>query len=226
MNRVTIFFLVIISPLLAIGLAFLGWKTLPANWMGCFLILAGLVYFFGVLIVYWLRGRKFWLQPDGSKQVVEEKGDRSFWLIAPGMFIPFVISPLEFLYFPTWIPDSILQQIAGLSLEVLGGVLFIWARRTLKSAYSGHLTVTETQTLVQVGPYQFIRHPAYASFILMTLGIGLGYSSLIGLLAVPFLVIPGLVFRIRVEDRLLAQSFGQQFQDYSRRIARLIPGIW
>lgn len=71
-----------------------------------------------------------------------------------------------------------------------------------------------------------MRHPAYAAYLLMSLGVGLGYSSLIGIFSVLILLLPAMIYRVRVEERLLAEQFGQCYRDYAARTARLIPGIW
>jgi len=86
--------------------------------------------------------------------------------------------------------------------------------------------VIEGQLLVQSGPYRFIRHPAYAGYLLMSLGLALGYSSLAGLAAMLFLLLPSIVYRIHVEDKMLAEHFGDEFKTYAARAARLIPGLW
>lgn len=225
MSRSAIIFLVFFFPLLALLLAWLGWQSLPNNLLGWVLLGFGLLYFFGIIIVAWIRRRAFWNQQTSSNIVKEEKGDRSFWIISLG-FLVFFVAPVEYLYLPHWIPNSTAMQIFGLILNLGGYLLAGWSRRLLKEAYSGHLSINETQKLVQEGPFRVIRHPAYAGFLLINLGIALGYSSLIGMIAFLVLTIPGVVVRIRVEEGLLLSQFGQAYQDYSRRTARIIPWIW
>jgi protein-S-isoprenylcysteine O-methyltransferase Ste14 len=53
-----------------------------------------------------------------------------------------------------------------------------------------------------------------------------GYSSLIACAAVIILLVPGLIFRIVVEERLLMEEFGEQYRTYAQKTKRLIPGIW
>ena len=60
----------------------------------------------------------------------------------------------------------------------------------------------------------------------MSLGLALGYSSLAGFAAILFLLLPSVIYRIRVEDKMLAEHFGNDFKIYAARAARLIPGIW
>lgn len=226
MSRAAVIFLAIFVPVLAAVLAWLGWATLRDNPLGWFLFAIGAVFTLGVIIVLWVRRRRFWQSGAGGKTSAEEKDDRSFWFYLPGAMAAFFIPPLEYLYLVKILPRAPLFEWGGVALVVLGGVLFIWARRTLRAAYSGHLAVTTAQKLVQNGPYRIIRHPAYLGYLFMSLGICLGYSSLFGLISIPVLLLPGLVYHIRVEDRLLEQHFQGQFRAYAARTARLIPGVW
>ncbi len=82
------------------------------------------------------------------------------------------------------------------------------------------------QPLCTGGPYRWIRHPAYGGFLAMSLGLAAGYTSIIAGLAVPLLLLPGLVYRMRVEERLLIEQFGKDYLDYAARTRRLIPGLW
>lgn len=60
----------------------------------------------------------------------------------------------------------------------------------------------------------------------MALGLGVGYSSIAGLVAILALLLPSLIYRIRIEEKLLAEHFGEAHREYARRTKRLIPGIW
>jgi protein-S-isoprenylcysteine O-methyltransferase Ste14 len=80
--------------------------------------------------------------------------------------------------------------------------------------------------LVQSGPYRLVRHPGYTGFLLMALGMAVGYSSWIALAAIPLLLLPGLAYRMRVEERLLAEEFRDDYWAYTRRAKKLIPWIW
>jgi len=225
-SRAAIFFLVFVTLGLAILLAILGLATLPSNLVGWFLLMTGSVYFFGVIIVYWIRKIQFWGPRAEGEMIYEERNDWSFWFIVIGMIAALYLPPVEYLFFTVVLPRGFWMQIIGLLLIFLGSGLFIWARRVLGKFYSGHVSVIEGQKLVQHGPYRFVRHPAYAGYILITLGLALGYSSLMGLAAILFFLLPALMYRIRVEDQLLAEHFGGQFKDYASRTNRLIPGIW
>jgi hypothetical protein len=162
MNRTAIFFLLVIAPVFAIVLALLGVESIPANPLGWFLLLVGVSYPVGVVIVVWIRKRPFWESGSGGSVVKEERNDRSYWILVLGMLVVFYLSPLEYLFVPAIIPRASGFILAGLLLVIAGAALFVWARRSLRQAYSGHISVTTQQPLVQRGPYRLIRHPAYA----------------------------------------------------------------
>lgn len=226
MSRLAIFFLVVVTLGLAILLALLGWATIQSNLLGWFLLITGLIYFFGVVLVYWIRRIQFWHPRAKGEMVKEEQDDWSFWLIVLGMIASFYLPPIEHLFFTAVLPRSLWMQIAGLFLILFGSVLFIWARRVLGKFYSGHVSVIEGQQLVQCGPYRFIRHPAYAGYFLISLGLAFGYSSLSGFVVILSVLLPSMIYRMSVEDRLLAEYFGAQFHEYAQRTKRLVPGIW
>jgi protein-S-isoprenylcysteine O-methyltransferase Ste14 len=226
LSRPVRFFLVLLVPPLAGLLAWLGWKTLATYWMGWFLLIIGNIFFWGFIITIWIKRNPFNNPEIEGKTTHEEKGDHSFWLILPGFMIAFFFSPAEALWFARWLPHTWLMQVTGLVLVIFSSVFFVWARRTIRKNYSGQLRVTETQELIQSGPYRCIRHPAYLSYILMALGTGIGYSSLVGICSVPILLLPAFVYRIRVEERLLALRFGELYRGYASRTSHLIPWIW
>jgi protein-S-isoprenylcysteine O-methyltransferase Ste14 len=213
------YFLLLVSPLLALFLACLGIETLPDNLLGWFLAVIGIGYLTAGTIYTWHnRGN--------VSAIREERGDRSFWLILPGFLVIFFCAPLEFLYGPRLLPRGPGMQIAGLLLIVGAVALRVWARRVIRGLYTGHVQIQADHRLVQEGPYRYVRHPGYAGFLLMGLGIAIGYSSLVGLGAVPLVLLPGLYYRMRVEEKLLEQQFGAEFQQYASKTGRWFPRLW
>lgn len=220
------FFLLVVATILAMLLALLGVETIPTNPTGWFLLLVGVAYTAGVIIVYFVRKERFWDSDVSGATTHEERGDRSLWLIALGMIAAFYLSPLEYLYLSAILPRNVWMSFCGIGLIASGIALFIWARRTLGMNYSGHVSVKAGQTLVQSGPYRFIDHPAYLGYLWMALGISLGYSSLAGIFALLVLLLPALIYRINVEEKMLAGHFGDVYWRYAGTTKRLVPGIW
>jgi protein-S-isoprenylcysteine O-methyltransferase Ste14 len=213
------FFLLVVGNALAILLALLALETSPTNFLGWFLLAISIAYGTGGVIY-------FWSNKENEDTRHSETGNRSFWRILPGFIAVFFAPPIEFLFLPPVIPRSLEMELAGLLIILLGLTLRAWTRLAIGSMYSGYVTVRVNHILVTDGPYRFIRHPGYTGFVLMALGLALGYSSWIGLAAIPCLLLPGLAYRMGVEERLLTEQFGDEYQDYARRSKRLIPGTW
>jgi protein-S-isoprenylcysteine O-methyltransferase Ste14 len=77
--------------------------------------------------------------------------------------------------------------------------------------------------LVQSGPYRFVRHPIYASMLALLLAAGLLVAPWIAIGIALLLMIAGTEIRVRAEDRLLAERFGQEFANYKARVPAYIP---
>lgn len=219
-------FLFGIVPFLAGILAWLGIATARTNLLGWFLFLIGAVFSIGTLVAITVRRERFWKSTTPGIQTQEERGDRSFWLISTGLAAAIFLPPIEYLFRPNPLSNKVWLETAGICLVTLGSALFIWARLTLGTSYSGHLGVHSGQELVRSGPYRCIRHPAYAGYLWISLGFTLGYASLSGLLALLGLVLPALLYRIQVEEVLLTGHFGEAYCRYASQTKRLIPGVW
>ncbi len=59
----------------------------------------------------------------------------------------------------------------------------------------------------------------------MSLGWALAFRSAVGVLLV-LLLVPPLIARIHAEERLLGSEFGEEYDAYRARTARLIPGVY
>ena len=219
MTRSVRLFLYIIGPLLAVLLIYLGWRSAPTNLLGWFIGLFGAAFLIGGAI-YLPR----LVQSRNARRA--ERNDLSFWLILPGFLVVFYGAPLEYLYLPRTLPHTLELQILGLVLLAAGVALRVWVRRSIGSLYSGYVQIQTGHHLVQSGPYRYVRHPGYSAFLLMLLGLAVGYSSLIGLAAIPLLFLPGIAYRIKVEETLLAAEYGEAFSAYTRHTRKLIPWIW
>lgn len=225
MNRILSFALIIVMLLLALLLALLGVRTLP-NPTGWFLVLAGVACSDGIIIIYNIRKGHFFEAFSGQEITHEKSGNTSFWVIILGLAAVLFLSPVEYLIGPATQPRNSWISFTGVGLVILGILLFAWARLNLKKSYSGHAAAKSGQTIEQSGPYRFIRHPAYFAYLIMALGISLGYSSLAGLASTLFILLPGLIYQIKTEEKMLIEHFGGAYLQYTNKTKHLIPGIW
>lgn len=119
-----------------------------------------------------------------------------------------------------------LQAWAGVVAIVAALVLFRITHKQLGRMWSVTLEMREEHKLVTDGLYAHVRHPMYSSFALFALAQLLLIQNWI---AGPAGVVGfGLLFFIRVphEERVMIETFGEQYRDYMRRTARIIPWIY
>lgn len=115
--------------------------------------------------------------------------------------------------------------VSGLVALLFSGLLSSAARRHLGRFHRDSLTVHEDHTLVDTGPYQYIRHPLYTATLLSFAGIGAVLGTYLSL-ALTALPTAALVNRIRVEEPMLVRALGVDYVAYQERTTRLVPRIW
>jgi protein-S-isoprenylcysteine O-methyltransferase Ste14 len=116
----------------------------------------------------------------------------------------------------------------GLGLGVLatGEGLRVWAVTTLGRFFRREVTIVTGQTVVESGPYRFVRHPAYLGDLLIAFGIGLAWGSWVGAAVALGIAFVGHLPRIRVEEKTLREALGEPYERYASSHARLLPGVW
>lgn len=86
------------------------------------------------------------------------------------------------------------------------------------------MTMREEPELVTSGPYRFVRHPIYSGILLALLG-----TSLVGLrvwLLVFFFFVAYFVFSAVTEEKLMAETFPEQYQEYKKRSKMIVPFLF
>jgi protein-S-isoprenylcysteine O-methyltransferase Ste14 len=210
--------LILLGLVLGSAEIWLGWSILPDNFLGGYLIFIGLGYCIG-------GGFFLALSRTSASRAESARSNRSLTALAPGALLILLAMPLEYLFLPVLLPRGVTLQWIGLGIILLGVLLRFWTRHTLKKAYQGNLQIQPGQQVIQTGPYRWIRHPGYAGFALQALGLAIGFSSTAGLLGCACLL-PALRYRMIVEEQMLVQAFGAEYQDYARRTKRMVPGLW
>jgi len=113
-------------------------------------------------------------------------------------------------------------QLIGLLPLALGAALNIIADRAFRTAKTTVKPFQESTALITDGVYRISRHPMYLGFVLMLLGLAILLGSLTPLWVVPiFAIVMDRVF-IVVEERMLAEKFGQAWLDYKAEVRRWV----
>ena len=123
-------------------------------------------------------------------------------------------------------PFSPLLAWLGAATFALALWLFHRTHRELGRNWSVTLEIREQHALVTTGVYSRLRHPMYAAFWLWALAQALllpnwiaGPAGLVGFGTL-------FLFRIGREERLMMETFGDEYRRYMARTHRIIPGIF
>ena len=134
-----------------------------------------------------------------------------------GMWLDASVRSLKF-FGPSGAPLE--AQIAGMVVFVLGLAAGLWGFMTFRIAMTPIVPIAPATTLVTHGPYRFSRNPMYIGMTLAYLGLAVTLNTIWPVLLLP-LALWGLVhFVIRLEERHLADTFGEAYEAYRRRVGR------
>jgi protein-S-isoprenylcysteine O-methyltransferase Ste14 len=117
-----------------------------------------------------------------------------------------------------------LWAAVGAVLLVAGTAFTLWARVVLGRMWSSAPTVKEGHALQTGGPYAVTRHPIYTGMLAMAAGSVL-LDGRLRILLVGAVFLGYVLLKIRVEERLMVETFGERYRGYRRRTPQLVPGL-
>jgi protein-S-isoprenylcysteine O-methyltransferase Ste14 len=178
---------------------------------------------FGLVILAALLADEFVPRLAGGKGISFGSGrDRGSFLVisltglaglALGMFLRYWNIGVV----PFWV------QILGLVLLIAGTVLREWAIVTLGRFFARTVQIEQGHRLITSGPFRWIRHPAYTGMLIMDASILLALGTWVGALVMLALMLLAALYRIRVEEKALIETFGDEYRAYQQRTALLFP---
>jgi protein-S-isoprenylcysteine O-methyltransferase Ste14 len=112
----------------------------------------------------------------------------------------------------------------GVALLVPATAFALWARVALGTMWSSSPTAKEGHVLRTDGPYAIARHPIYTGMLGMLAGTALvaGVGRWL-----PMLMVAAVVVRVKIkaEEALLTDVFGEQYRRYRERVPQLVPRL-
>jgi protein-S-isoprenylcysteine O-methyltransferase Ste14 len=125
-----------------------------------------------------------------------------------------------------WSSTPLLVQILGAAL-IGAGMVLVWEtfRANTFATTQVRVQAERAQTVIDSGPYAYVRHPMYAGMVLFVIGTPLMLQSLWGLAATPVLFVM-LALRIRGEEQVLTQELAGYAEYKTKTPWRLMPGVY
>ncbi len=126
---------------------------------------------------------------------------------------------------PSGLALSIAIAVVTIGFAVCSAWMVLSAVRTLGKQWSLDARLVEGHTLITTGPYGVVRNPIYTGMFGMMLATGLANSYWWTLPPAIALFWFGTLLRIRSEEKLLHEEFGEEFARYTRRVPALVPHL-
>jgi protein-S-isoprenylcysteine O-methyltransferase Ste14 len=151
--------------------------------------------------------------------------DRAIMAVFAVVYISwFVLIGLDHRFIWTGTPLPV--QILGAVL-VCAGMMLVWETFRANTFATTQVRVQSerAQTVVDSGPYRYIRHPMYAGMVVFVIGTPLMLGSLWGLGAT--VVLFGLLaLRTLGEEDVLKQELAGYPEYMTKTPWRIVPGVW
>jgi protein-S-isoprenylcysteine O-methyltransferase Ste14 len=183
-------------------------------------------YLIPALWAAWLAG--WWLAAGSVKKTLrrESLGSRltytlplwvAVWLFVSRR-IPWAALNARF------VPSAAWPYAVGAVLVVLGLGFATWARVYLGRNWSADVTLKQEHELVRSGPYRWVRNPIYTGILIALAGSALARGQWSGVLAV-VIAFGSFWYKARLEERVMHDAFGAEYDAYRREVKSLIPFV-
>ena len=115
---------------------------------------------------------------------------------------------------------------AGIALMLAGLAFRFYSMSLLGRFFTYSVAVQTGQSVIETGPYRYIRHPSYTGAFITLIGFGLAMGNWLGLAVLFCLMGIGYAYRIAVEETALTTALGEPYAQYMRRTRKLVPFLF
>jgi protein-S-isoprenylcysteine O-methyltransferase Ste14 len=146
--------------------------------------------------------------PSGVKVI-------SFLVLSSGVFLTYLLFSRQ---------QGVFQQILGLLLLMMSFVLFwITIRASSEARLLAAFDEKKPRTLLQTGPYSYVRHPFYSSYILQWAGWAIGAWDIWALLPVAGMTTTYWIAANDEEAKFAKTAMAEDYRRYAARTGRFLP---
>lgn len=185
-------------------------------------------------IIYWLgMVGEIIIRAPYQKNVKADKTDQRVTraenlilsLIAVGMgLLPLIYTFTHWLGFadyhlPAW--------LGWLGATIYAAALYVFyrAHTDLKSNWSPSVEIYQGHALITNGIYRTIRHPMYASQLLMGISQALLLQNWLAGPISLIVFIPFYLLRVRAEEKMMLDTFGEEYRQYLEKTGGILPKL-
>jgi protein-S-isoprenylcysteine O-methyltransferase Ste14 len=119
---------------------------------------------------------------------------------------------------------GLVSYILGGIVTVVGLIFGLWSiLLQLTRGRGTPLPMMPTQGLLTTGPFRYCRNPMTLGTVLAYLGMSISAATIVGVALVLCLAALLLLYLKRVEEKELAERFGEEYLAYRREVPFIIP---
>ncbi|MHA1138223.1 MAG: isoprenylcysteine carboxylmethyltransferase family protein [Candidatus Thorarchaeota archaeon] len=120
------------------------------------------------------------------------------------------------------VPDFL--RWLGLVLTIVSLPVVVWVHQTLGRSYSYALEIKSEQSLIATGSFSRMRHPLYSAHTIFNLGMVLLTLNIL-LIIYAIFGIPLTYTRMRDEERMMVEQFGEEYEKYMQTTGHIFPKL-
>lgn len=164
----------------------------------------------------------------GATELRESQGGLTWKYVALAIYIAVLVAySFQREWFAAFqIPAPDWVAWAGLATTITGLALNVWVHWALDVNFSALLHLRDEHSLVTTGPYRWVRHPMYTALFVFLAGLTLLTRNLIPGVAPAVGLAVLVALRVPREEAMLAERFGEAWEEYCRRTGRFVPRLW
>ena len=186
-----------------------------------------IIVFYGVMLCWLLFAAVFFFRSRPPKPTERQRDSNSIaGIVVAATGFALVWSVRRPWGSPFLNGQIVLEVVIGcltLAIAALSVLLVHASVKRLGKQWSLTAKLVEEHEFVTDGPYAVVRHPIYTGMLGMMLATGVANSQWYVVAPAMFLGWVGTMIRVRSEEKLLREKFGDAFLRYAERVPALIP---
>lgn len=158
-----------------------------------------------------------------DKQDADRQSLMYMWIT---IMIVMPLAHLVSLKYPAPISSNEGIRYIGMGLIISGMLFRFIAVYMLGRYFTVNVTIRTDHKIVQQGLYKYLRHPSYLGSLLSFFANGIALNNWISWIISFVPVLLTFMYRMKIEEALLTENFGEDYINYKKKTWRLIPFVY
>lgn len=121
---------------------------------------------------------------------------------------------------------NLVKAVIGCLLIAIGVFVRINSINKLNKYFLNHIAHLEDHHLITTGIYSIVRHPSELGMLSVCYGVTLLLASVTGFWLASIVLLPLIIYRISLEDKLLLSLFSAEYESYRSATPGLLPKLF